>query len=409
MSNVSGYNSKQILDGVSLYKTNDSPYWKARVWLRKKKKYVTQTTKTKNRIEATEIANQFAKEVLLTDIPNDEKLLFSVFAERMNKANLKLSKSGELSESFVSNETVRLYKPGGIVDVFGDLDLSQAKPSDINKRMDKVYGGIAGGNPKPSSRNLYLTTVKKVFTFAVTEGAIDRIPQFPKSSRNASSNQPRVGFEFTKSNNEWEKIRKGTLERVGKTLQLRKTGNTFHNLKVGEDFYDLLMLLMHSFVRATEGEIFSIRHSDIEMMTDPRRLVIRVSGGKTGVRYVDTLPASVSAYERILERRGNCDPQDFILYPEIQNRKTLQRKVQRTFRAILIDMNLLTDRDGNERSLYSLRHTSIQMRLVNSEGEVNIYNLARNCGTSVEMIERFYAKFPPNTPEFARNIQAMKK
>ena len=409
MSKLSGYSSERILEGVSLYKTKDSRFWKARVWLRNRRKYITQTTKTENRIKAIKIANEFAREVVLGDRPHDKKFLFSVFADKMTKANKKLADSGELSKSFVSNENNRLYKPGGIVDVFGNIDLLQAKPSDISRGMEKVFDGIAGGNPKPSSRNLYLTTVKKVFNFALLDGAIDRIPQFPKAIRNSNSTQPRVGFEFSKNNNEWTKLREATKNRIGKTLKLRKTENSFHNLVVDEDFYDLLIMLMHSFVRATAGEIFGIRHSDVEVMTDPKRLRIRVDGGKTGLRYVDTLEASVSAYERIIERRGKFKPRDFILYPEVKNRAGLQRKAQRTFRALLIDANLLLDRNGIERSLYSLRHTSIQMRLVNSEGEVNIYNLARNCGTSVEMIERFYAKFLPNTPEFARNIQVMKK
>lgn len=40
-------------------------------------------------------------------------------------------------------------------------------------------------------------------------------------------------------------------------------------------------------------------------------------------------------------------------------------------------------------SLYSLRHTAICMRLTLSKGQVNIYTLAKNAGTSVNQIERF--------------------
>jgi hypothetical protein len=53
------------------------------------------------------------------------------------------------------------------------------------------------------------------------------------------------------------------------------------------------------------------------------------------------------------------------------------------------------------------KHTAICMRLVNSEAEVNVYNLAKNAGTSVEQIERFYAKNLPMTAELARNLQIM--
>jgi hypothetical protein len=35
------------------------------------------------------------------------------------------------------------------------------------------------------------------------------------------------------------------------------------------------------------------------------------------------------------------------------------------------------------------------MRIILSEGQVNIFNLAKNAGTSVDQIERFYARNLP--------------
>jgi hypothetical protein len=58
------------------------------------------------------------------------------------------------------------------------------------------------------------------------------------------------------------------------------------------------------------------------------------------------------------------------------------------FNAVLGELNLKHDRDGNVRTTYSLRHTYICFRLM--EG-ADIYQIAKNCRTSVEMIEKFYA------------------
>jgi hypothetical protein len=44
------------------------------------------------------------------------------------------------------------------------------------------------------------------------------------------------------------------------------------------------------------------------------------------------------------------------------------------------------------------------MRLVNSLGEVNIYTLAKTCGTSVGQIEPFYAHNFPFAPDVVRNL-----
>ena len=51
------------------------------------------------------------------------------------------------------------------------------------------------------------------------------------------------------------------------------------------------------------------------------------------------------------------------------------------------------DREGNARTTYSLRHTYICMRLI--EG-ADIYQIAKNCRTSVEMIEKYYASHIKN-------------
>lgn len=55
---------------------------------------------------------------------------------------------------------------------------------------------------------------------------------------------------------------------------------------------------------------------------------------------------------------------------------------------MLKSAGLKEDREGNRRTAYSLRHTYICMRLL--EG-ADIYQVAKNCRTSVEMIEKFYA------------------
>jgi hypothetical protein len=57
-------------------------------------------------------------------------------------------------------------------------------------------------------------------------------------------------------------------------------------------------------------------------------------------------------------------------------------------RALLDEEGLKKDREGLPRTAYSLRHTYICLRLM--EG-ADIYQIAKNCRTSVEMIEKFYA------------------
>ena len=61
---------------------------------------------------------------------------------------------------------------------------------------------------------------------------------------------------------------------------------------------------------------------------------------------------------------------------------------------------------NTDRSVYSLRQTKIRMRIILGHGQVNIFNLAKNAGTSVNQIERFYARHLPLSREMAKNLQS---
>jgi len=91
---------------------------------------------------------------------------------------------------------------------------------------------------------------------------------------------------------------------------------------------------------------------------------------------------------RRLRKRNNPHPTDR-LFPKPQ---------RELFNTILQEEGLKVDRDGNQRTAYSLRHTYICLRLM--EG-ADIYQLAKNCRTSVEMIEKYYASHLKNTLDAA--------
>ena len=76
------------------------------------------------------------------------------------------------------------------------------------------------------------------------------------------------------------------------------------------------------------------------------------------------------------------------------------------FTAILDEENLRFDREGRPRTAYSLRDTYISFRLM--EG-ADIYQIAKNCRTSVEMIEKYYAShIKTNLDAAAINVMRQK-
>jgi integrase len=60
---------------------------------------------------------------------------------------------------------------------------------------------------------------------------------------------------------------------------------------------------------------------------------------------------------------------------------------KKEFMTLIAEAGVAFDRDGQRRTIYSLRHTYATFRL--QEG-VNHFVLARNMGTSVKMPEQFY-------------------
>jgi integrase len=99
--------------------------------------------------------------------------------------------------------------------------------------------------------------------------------------------------------------------------------------------------------------------------------------GKRGIGYCKSTTGAVRPFERLV-KRNSPEPTDR-LFPANHKKQ---------FNRILERENLKFDREGNRRTAYSLRHTYICLRLL--EG-ADIYQIAKNCRTSVEMIERYYA------------------
>ena len=78
----------------------------------------------------------------------------------------------------------------------------------------------------------------------------------------------------------------------------------------------------------------------------------------------------------------------------------------RMFNTVLDQESLKFSRDGKRRTAYSLRHTYISLRLM--EG-ADIYQVAKNCRTSVEMIEKHYAAHIKNVIDAAAvNVRRVK-
>ena len=154
----------------------------------------------------------------------------------------------------------------------------------------------------------------------------------------------------------------------------------------------LIQFMVNSFIRPSDLRVIKHKHVTIKKELKDEWIVLSHPATKTNSNEVQCMKASVGIYKQLCELRlktqKKISPDEYLFFPQYKNRDTMMSVVGRLFRMIVERTNLEKTTDKNI-TLYSLRHTSIMMRLV--KGSVNTLHLARNARTSQQMIDQFYS------------------
>ena len=388
--------------GLAIYKVNASPYYRVRVWVPSQKRRIVRTTKTANRVEAISIAEEFLNTLgsrgVLKEVPQNRT--FDNFANKLLLNEKARGERGEISRRLWSVTKFYLnHKKWGILRRFAKTDITTIQTKHYHQYLDWVQE--QDSSLRPATINQIASAFSKVLKLAQQEGIIDSIPATPRVKR---QDNPRSFFRFyplvDRKHDEYQLLLKTAKVMAEEKVRVRET-------IVTDELYDFILFMTHSFMRPTESEIYALTHRDIAIADDPKRLIITIRKGKTGHRISNTMPAAVAVYNRIKLRHQGYTNNDFLFLPGYKNRSSAKRIMQRQFNALLERCHLKQDRYSNTvHTIYSLRHTAICMRIILSEGQVNIFNLAKNAGTSVDQIERFYARNLPLSREMAINLQS---
>jgi hypothetical protein len=392
----------EVRRGLAIYKVNASPFFRARMWSAAQAKYVVKSTK-----EATKAAAILAAETmfealrskgLIGSVPRSHT--FETFAEKLIARQAARAKAGRGHPQHAKNdEYILRLKGAGLIAYFGSRDVTTIRPGELNTYLQWLQTE-RGRELTPSTLNKYVNAFRKTLNIAVEDGTLSSLPGITSVPR---LDNPRPFFSFEPLVTD----RKNDLARLHDVaVQLAQEGARVRGGVITGELVDLIHFMVFSFVRPTVSELFAIRHRHVTVADDPPRLVIKIVKGKTGSRETSTLPECVDVYERICRRCPERSPDDFIFLPDYTNRKTANRQMQNQFNLALVRAGLKVDPEtGLKHSLYSLRHTAICMRIVRSDAQVNVFALARNAGTSVDQIERFYAARLPLSREVVRNLQ----
>jgi integrase len=377
---------RHIRKGLAILKTGRSPYWFVRLRDPTEGKYISRSTKEESRIEAMAAANEFA-DAFFKRVNSDQARKATTSFEYYATQMLGMQKPS--AKTHDSDRKLLYRQKDGIVRHFGDHDVSKITTKMIREylvQLDKTRG-------KPladSTRAKHVIVIRKVLALAVEDGLLKTIPVMPKQK---TTDTPRHTF----TDDEYKKFMKAAADCVNRGDEVRGVKMTGHHVR-------MFKFLVHSFLRPTKGELFGLRHKDIKVGSKPPHLEMSVHGGKTGRRTSVTMPLCVPLYKgmRNPSSEEGPDPNAFVWLPDYTNRTTAIDTARRIFNHILAKANLVDDE--KKLSPYSLRHYALQSRLRSSNGKVNIYTLAKNAGTSVDQLERFYLKNMAPTKEMIENL-----
>jgi integrase len=229
----------------------------------------------------------------------------------------------------------------------------------------------------PSNNSLRRESValRNMFSYAVDKGWMTGIPEM-----NIPSLEKNRRPSFTVG--EWRLLTRRMREWV-------KEGQKWGS--VGRDrFLSQQYVLILANCGARIGEVRGLRWSDLSTQVDgdSKRLMALVNG-KTGEREIVFQAGSEAYVKRVYDLRkselDNDPPYDGHVFCTTDGKPI--GSFRKGFDSMLRFCELSYDAKGDKRSLYSLRHFYATQRL--SE-EVSPFLLARQMGTSVEMLERFY-------------------
>lgn len=360
---------------------------RSRVWQCKFKLYTNAWYRVSTHKTDLEYAKKRAGE-LYDEARYREKLGLAITQRKFSEIARETVK--ELNADLASGAGKKIYADYiGIINkqfvpFFGERYLQNLKHTDIAE-FERWRNDRIGKTPKSSTLMNYASAFNRVVQTAIDRGWIsDKVP-IPKLTRKGEKGQTRPAF---------------TEQDIAR---LRSKYQQFIELSVNEVEYarrQLLcdyveVLLLTGMRHGTESKNIQWRHCEWHTADGVQYMRVYVSG-KTGARHLIGKHDLVKVLQRLHSRAIGLKSSKFddVLGREsdyvfrVENTLPV-RFFNDTFTKLLKMCNLVEDRAGQKRTLYSLRHTYATQALL---AGTDIHTLAKQMGTSVRMLEMHYSK-----------------
>jgi integrase len=405
----------EILGGlVQLFKREQSRYWQCSASYRGRQ--YRKSTEEEDLPQAQQYAEDWYLEIrgkVRAGLVGAEKT-FAQSAAQFEK-EYEIITEGQRSPKWIEGHRIRLRLH--LIPFFGKLGVSQVTPGKVQEyRVHRMTTpvvkkptaaeaaaepGEAKALPRPHKRPARSTihdeivTLRLVLKTAIRHDWLKHLPDLSPPYKTQGKVEHRPWF----SPEEYKKLYEASRAYAHESEDKRYAWDA-------AQVHDYILFMANTGLRPDEAMPKNLEHRDISIVRDDatgeRILHIEVRG-KRGVGQCKSMPAAVQYYERLRKRetpesvkaRKEAEKNGIKLEPAFPqpNDPVFPGSHIKLFNGILRRTGLKLDREGKKRTAYSLRHTYICMRL--TEG-ANAWQVAANCRTSVEMIEKFYARHIKN-------------
>ena len=361
----------ELMDGrVQLYQRPNSPFWQCSASVAGKQQRTS--TKEESLARAKDVARDWYLGLMGKYRSGElkEGVTFRKAAEQFVR-EYEVITQGERNPEYVASHAMRLRVH--LLPFFGNKVVADVTPGLVQEyrvhRMTSRLDPKTGLPKRPARATLHheIITLRHVLKTANRHGWLPFLPDLSAPYKASGKISHRAWF----SPEEYKQLFTATRERAKHPKKERWRSAC-------EDLHDYVLFMVNTGLRPDEAARLELR--DVAIVTDEatgERILEIAVRGKRGVGWCKSMPGAILPFQRIAKRNA-LQPKDIVF-------GLPQREL---FNTILDELDLKFDREGNRRTAYSLRHTYICMRLM--EG-ADIYQIAKNCRTSVEMIEKYYA------------------
>jgi len=384
-----------ILGGkVHVYKRPNSSHWQCSSYFAGKNRRTS--TKEDSLSKAKEIAEDWYLQ-LRGKLRNGEIKTEKTFREASDLylREYDIITQGQRSKIYVEAQHSRSRVH--LVPFFGPMGLSEITAGKVQDyRIHRHEEAIATRGKPPAHNTMHqeIVTLRQTLKTALRHGWLDHLPDLSEPYRSS----PKISHRAWFSPEEYKQLYEATRKRAHQPKNNRYKWES-------EQLHDYVLFSANTGLRPDEARRLQFRDVTVVEDEGSGQTILEIEvRGKRGVGYCKSMNGAVRPFERLKAmlrppRADDAPPKGSHEAADGENSSTPWRVTQPTdllfpkwqreqFKRILEEENLKVDRDGRPRTAYSLRHTYICLRLL--EG-ADIYQIAKNCRTSVEMIEKYYA------------------